>query len=332
MNAFLFINKSLVGSSNGNNARLNLFKKFCPRREIDVLWGILAFFAKGRFDATASDLRWRLTASLFSYQTGVLGQIVTGASAKHTLPPNDVQLKHCAEELHNFATLLGSGSMDPLPGDNGILAKLLYRSVTLHSQRHRKHITSKISTFLTVPSRKDSKLAFKVWQESDISHLILGSTPLKEPLSRRLLNELVDLDGPGESQFTLTSSSEVLNNTLLLLKEWSARMPNKKARWSRLGDTLSSFVNKLLKDAADMASTEGTRAPSSDIDDAFAKFFSNNVSSYNDDSEGSLSGASLCEAAVLVVTIVLQGRAKFQAERDHNFPLQFDSHFCEKVR
>ena len=319
-----------LGSSSKANSRIFKFKKFIPRIEIDALWGLMAWFARSCSSNTTLDLRWRFTASLFTFKTGSLGQIISGNSDIHFLPPSANQIRCCAEELLKLTLLLESGAMDPLPADDGILVKILEKSVALYSQRQSEQMTSQVSNLSNTISRKDIKIVFKAWQESDLSH-IMGEKNLAEPLSVLFLRDLFELKHPSESSFfSLVPSSEVLTNVLHLLHKWIIRMPNKKARWSRFGDTLLSYVNRTLKDAGSIA-PKIVISSDDDIGDVFAQCFSKNNAAPSGRSVESSRAASLCEALVYIVVLVRDRRAGLTSERDNTFPLQVNLQFCEMV-
>ena len=58
-------------------SRLLKFKKFIPRKEIEVIWSIMAYFSKGvkMVEVEKNDVyRWKLISLLFKSMTGVLSK------------------------------------------------------------------------------------------------------------------------------------------------------------------------------------------------------------------------------------------------------------------
>ncbi len=289
----------------------------------------MAWFAKKCLPESNSDLRWKFTASLFTFKTGSLGQVSWGGPSQDILPPSANQLSCCAKEMLNLASLLGSGAMDPMPTDDGIIVRIIEKAIMLDSQRHFEQTTLHLESFSNGISRRDAKLVTRAWQESDLSYLVEDNN-ISEALSKTLLKDLLELE-TNSCFFSLMSSSDVLVKSLDLLDKWMARMPNKKARWSRFGDALLVFLDRALKYAVDMTTIKAPDFPSDnggDVGDEFETHLSNsNVASMG----LSLSTQSLCEAIVHIIVLVRCRRTTSKAERDDNFPLLINLRCCEMV-
>jgi len=265
--------------------------------------------------------------SQFTYVSGSLGQFPsTNAVAA---PPSDAQLQCCREEISNFSLLLRSGALDPMPNDDGMFLKLLLKCITLNADDPSALLVPKM--FKTI-SKHDRKIAFKAWQESDVSYFVDTGVSNSDPLSRRLLLELSESDMQSASLFSLVPNENV-SAVLHLLKDWLHRIPNKKARWSRLGDAFKGLVRKLSADASvQKTSRNKSDQKSNEIVDDFAQCFSKvgPISPGVDATDGTRQ-SSLCHSIVLVIVAVLASRSKRSIEIDSNFPLQIDLQVCEMV-
>ncbi len=268
--------------------------------------------------------------SLFVLNTGSLGQVTSGLGGAHTLPPSETQLTCCAEELSKLSSLLQSGAMDPLPNDDGVLIKILRKALALNSQRRYEKITSQLSMLSKTLIQKDSKLIFKAWRESDLSLVTNDAFRAAESLTALLHIDLLEMNHSHDSSFfSLGPSSEVLKSVINLFDEWNQRMPRKKARRSRFGDVLLSFVNTTLKDAESITSS---RRPATDnVGDDFAQHFAKSNANENHSKE-SFATSTLCEGLVYLFIFSQSGRTTTSAECDNSFPLQHSLQFCEKVR
>jgi hypothetical protein len=176
------------------------------------------------------------------------------------------------------------------------------------------------------PSKHDRKIAFKVWQESDLSYLVQRDNLKSDALSKRLLIDLAESNEQSSSLFSLVPD-ETLTVILHLLKDWLRRIPNTKARWSRLGDALNGLVSKLFADSQVRNVNKDSHAK---IDDDFAQCFSN-VNIASSEMMGGDRQLSRCHAIVLVIGTVLWSRSESGIEADPNFSLRIDLRLCEKV-
>ena len=171
-------------------------------------------------------IRWRLIVSQFTYATGSLGQFPSTNDV--AAPPSDAQLQCCREEIHRFSLLLRSGALDPMPNDDGMFLKLLLKCITLNADDPSALSLPKM--FIKTISKHDRKIAFKAWQESDVSYFVDTGVSNSDPLSRRLLLELSESDSQSSSLYSLVPNENV-SAVLHLLKDWLHRIPNKRARW-----------------------------------------------------------------------------------------------------
>lgn len=196
-----------------------------------------------------------MLSSLILSQGGVLGiqkqQLDKDKQSRVKLIPSENHLKRCATEIRFFCTLLSSGTTDPLCEDS-LLVKLIQKTITLDIDQYRNNITRLRYNSVRKVAKRDVKLVFELWNETDLSDTPSSFNNL---LARRLFTDLISyspMKEKNESMLTLSSSSEILRSSLLLISSWITRFPNKKARWSRLLDYISTLVDIFTKNADKM--------------------------------------------------------------------------------
>lgn len=308
-------------------SRLSLMKKHCPRREINAIWGMFAWFSRRSTSPNVNTtVRWRLLSSLFTYPAGSLSHY---AGATHPFPPSPSQLKCLQDEFKRVEILLRSGGMEPLPNDDGILGGVLFRALLLYGESEHCIDVRKVRK---PTSQRDSRLAFDVWKESDVSYLIGKQSDSLNFVSRRLLTECFGLTNDDSSQFSLSLSDEsTLCTVLNFLKEWLNRITKKKARWSRLGDILAKVADKLLNFSSHVKadSDQLRNDQKGGIDAAFSSVFSNVGADTTDDGVGLK--CVLTNAIAHMFVLVIDSLSKSGIEVETNFPIKLDLSFCTKV-
>ena len=180
--------------------RLVSLGKIFPRREIESLWGLLAFCAAGasKCDSTLM-VRWKLVSSLFTFKTGVLAK-----PRDDSLHASEQQIDRCAQEIRYFGDLLQSHAMCPLPDDNSILIKLLQRGISLDVRSASLEKRWSRNKDMRCPTnRKDSKLVHRSWLESE--HMFKHTS--ERYLAEHLLADYNLEKSHGGSIFSLSSSS-----------------------------------------------------------------------------------------------------------------------------
>jgi len=240
--------------------RMSQFDRTYPRSEINALWSILDFFGVANRDNVRSgtNSRWRLLSYLLLSQGGVLGiqklRLDKDKQSRQKSIPSGNHIKRCAKEIRCFCTLLSSRNMDPLCEDSFVV-KLIRKAITLDIDKYRNSITRLCSNSVwKVVKREDVKLVFELWNETDLSDTPSSSDSL---LARRLFAELISYsplqeNEENESMFTLSSNSDILRSSQLLISSWIASFPKKKARWSRLLDSISTLSDGFAKNAQRM--------------------------------------------------------------------------------
>jgi hypothetical protein len=206
--------------------------------------------------------------------------------------------------------------MEPLPYDDGILGSILFRAILLYGESENSLDIRKISE---PTSQRDSGLAYDVWKESDISSVLGKDLASLSFVSCRLFTEYTELTSHGTS-FTV----------LKFLKGWLDRITKKKARWSRLGDTISKVADKLLSSSSNikMDTDQLPNEQSGDIDAVFSSVFSKEVEDPTDEKSR---GIAISNATVHMYVLVLKSLSKNGVEVEANFPVKLDLGFCKKV-
>jgi hypothetical protein len=222
--------------------------------------------------------------------------------------------------------------MEPLPNDDGILGGVLFRALLLYGES--EHCTD-VRKVRKPTSQRDSRLAFDVWKESDISYLIGKQSAPLNFVSRRLLTECFGLTNDDSSQFSLSLSDEsTLCTVLNFLQEWLNRITKKKARWSRLGDILAKVADKLLNFSSHVKadSDQLRNDQKGGIEAAFSSVFSNvGADTTDDDSDGVGLKCVLTNAIAHMFVLVIESLSKSGIEVETNFPIKLDLSFCTKV-
>jgi len=159
--------------------RLGGLKKNIPRRDIDVLWVILATFAYQPPFPPRSSIRWHLldlcffgsSTSVFNSgnnQISLLGG-GTKTNASPSPPPSIQEVICCCNEHQYLRDLLNTGAIVPLLQNNSFLLKLLKASINLHVNslsgdgisQHRYYIS-------TNAKDEDARSACMLWKFTDL--------------------------------------------------------------------------------------------------------------------------------------------------------------------
>ena len=220
-------------------SRLRSFGKAIPRKEIKTLWSLLAFFAGSRSNGVESKISWKLVLSLFTFQSGVLGR----NNAEDDVPPSPSHNLRCANEIRYLTYLMDSKSLDPMPSDDSSLIKIIDRAINMDLASILDERWTQNDILAQKIKKKDARLVDRCWRESDVSTKLSSESCL----ATLLLADFNNRTDEGISIFQLTCPSPILQNCLYLLSSWIIRIPDKKARWNRLQESLSRLLKNLVQ-------------------------------------------------------------------------------------
>jgi len=220
-------------------------------------------------------------------------------------------MDQCIQELSDFRILLSSGTMNPLPTDNGLLTKLVERSIAIEVD-HVRHA----DVFVNLPWRdkvfvKDHlNLVLSSWQEFDVASLLNAPTPASvNGLTHSLKGDITCWpSGSGHhSVFSLSSHSSIIKLTCDLVGIWIRNHPDKKARWFRLRDSISALVSSLLGNSETiLPQVERMQEPEDIFADAFG---TPRASSAIESVSNALASAISREAAASILIVSANARA-----------------------
>ena len=262
------------------------FKAAIPRREIDAIWFLLAFCA----DAPAaidcdvsSDDRWRLIASLFFSDAGVLSKVV-GDDAVN-LPPSEEHMKSCQSEIGRLRTLITTTTLNPLPSADGIMNKLVQGCLHLQAQECIHSTESGKRGTMCGLDEIDRTLLLRMWS---ITHFLL-KRDTRASLDADTFTAIMERDDFGEHNNDLRvfglmtgtlSMSELSGGCTSLFWAWVQQAPKKKARLCRLMNSVNQLVSDCIYKASELeqANVRSKREvlnKSSTFEEAFAPKLSN---------------------------------------------------------
>lgn len=272
--------------------RFRCFKAAIPRHEIETIWILFAFCA----DAPAVDCdvvngdRWRLIASLFFSDAGVLSKgAMEPVGSDAVTPPSKEHMKSCLLEIGYLSTLVTTTTLNPLPSSDSILTKLVQKCLHLQALEHMYSFESVNTDPMRGLDTMDRAQLSRLWS---INHLLLNHDA-RGAMDANSFATVAERDYFGEHMndmrvagfMTGALSTSALSGALVtLIWAWVRQVPKKKARLFRLVESL----NKLVSDCIDKASeleqgnvdgAEGVNANST-FGEAFAPTLLTNGSSY----------------------------------------------------
>lgn len=232
------------------SVRFDSFNKMIPRCETETLWLLLAFCAEAPAkSANTSKYRWRLLASLFGSTAGVLSKEYFDALAKkepRLLPEKD-HIKQCRLEMIRFGILVSSSALNPLPDSDNFLAKLVQKCLILQIHECRYSDDEGRLEMLCDLDSTDRARITQTWKASHV----LDDGRAKRCSGRDLDGSRTQCNGCIVGRMTgLQSMSPMLQSCLDLSFAWIQQTPKKKARRSRLTQSLQNLIN----DCVDCAS------------------------------------------------------------------------------
>ena len=326
---------SLILSALGKS-RFGQFRKGLPRREIEAIWAVLAFFAviSGDIKEVATSVRWKLLSSLFFYQTGVLGSVADNTSVSHI--PSDTQINRCIVEIEQLKALVLSRALHPLPSDSTFVMKIVEKAINLEAESSRFKSAFE-EMYHSEMKKYDVRFIYEVWEESNLwgNHF---SQEKNESIVEILMKQS-EFDDSFEkgSVFTLSPLTLLTTLSISLIEVWIAAHPNKKARWARLEDSLSSLLTKLSARSKSLALTlrneSKIRNGITDESETFANSFSNVTPRQEVNNSSSL--IAYRETTAMVIIGILRARSKYERDNNIVIPLpsgNYDIEVCKQVR
>jgi hypothetical protein len=266
------------------------FKTAIPRREIETIWFLFAFCADApAIDCDVSnDDRWRLIASLFFSDAGVLSKDaldMVGNDAVN-LPPSEEHINSCQSEIGRLRTLITTTKLNPLPSADGILNKLVQGCLHLQAQEYIHSTESVNRGTMCGLDEMDRARLLRMWS---ITHLLL-KRDTRAALDADTFMAIVERDDFGEhindvrvsGLMTGTLSMSALSGGCAsLFWAWVLQAPKKKARLCRLMNSMNKLVSDCIKKASELeqANVRGTGEvlnTNSTFEEAFAPTLSNN--------------------------------------------------------
>ena len=211
---------------------------------------LLGFAAETPTEKTSmSKYRWRLLTTLFIGTTGVLSKEYFDASSNgetKLLPGKDL-ITQCRAEMNRFSVLVSSSALNPLPDSDSFLTKLVQKCLLVQVHEYLYHSDEHREDSLGVYDAADRNRLSQTWKAS---HLLGQNMPEvgngrgtdipREGSSNHILGRMTGLQ----------PISALLESCVILSMAWIRQTPKKKARRSRLSQSL----HNLIKDCIDCAS------------------------------------------------------------------------------
>ena len=249
--------------------------------EVNALWGILAYVGGANSSSAATTLpRWQLISRIFS--CGVLAGEKFQINSKEWLPPSEAQLVACRKEIGYFTGLLAQGTLDALHTSDGVVTKLIRRSLELQSDVYFGNERARARYYPMLSNEKSTqKIISRLWKASHplfflpkdgednpiVEYQACDSFALPSDF------ESADQDHP-RLKTLFAPTSDMLTGTLKLLCTWIPRIPAKKARQNRLGKSLQNLQKELLDLAKEAEAISMESAREAVSEDSFAAAFS----------------------------------------------------------
>lgn len=254
--------------------RFQSFKKVIPRSEIETMWLLLAFSAEPTpIHSDGSKYRWRLIASLFGNDAGVLSKEYFESMNKDEskLPPAKDHVQLCQEELSRFGALLSSTALNPLPDSDTFLTKMFQKSLLLQSHAYQYSSDDDRRILFCDLDDADRTLITRTWRETGIH----GDTVATALLEENCGNLWVKIEG---RMTNLNSMSPLLQSCINLSMIWVQQVPSKKARQARLTQAFSKLIADCIDSAASLEAAGAGGGGGSGAASTFAEAFAAPVS------------------------------------------------------
>jgi hypothetical protein len=272
--------------------RFRCFKTAIPRREIETIWILFAFCADAptvECDVSNSD-RWRLIASLFFSDAGVLSKDAMEPVGNDAVtPPSKEHIKSCLLEIGYLRTLITTTTLNPLPSSDGILIKLVQKCLHLQAQEYMYSFESVNPDTMRGLDAMDRARLSHMWS---MTHLLLNHDA-RAAMDANSFATIVERDDFGErindmrvsGLMTGALSTSALSGVSVLVSliwAWVRQVPKKKARLFRLVESLNKLVSDCIDKASELeqATVHGAGGvdANSTFEEAFAPTVSNNGS------------------------------------------------------
>jgi len=262
--------------------RYQSFKKSIPRCEIETLWLLLGFCADAPvLAADGPKYRWQLIASLFGNDTGVLSKdYFESRSTEETnkLPPDKDHVTQCQEEMMRFAVLVSSTALNPLPDSDSFLMKMVQKCLLLQAHEYRFSSCAGTSEVLCNLDVTDRTRLSQTWKAS---HLMKSNA-----VNALQFTCHAEQNGDGRTTGRMTSLlslSSLVECCVNLSMTWIQQVPKKKARRSRLIQSLQKLVLDCVDSATKLEEStrqDGQAVSGPTFEEAFAVQTSNTGSLY----------------------------------------------------
>lgn len=260
--------------------RFKLFKGALPRCEIEAVWSLFAYFAGtrslGQHDAGQ---RWRLVLALLFSRAGVFGSEalrVASDASEPVLAPSRDHLNCCEIEIDYLAAILSVGAMDPLPPTDGLLVKLVENAFALQADEFMYNSRARELLFPPIPTKHDSRSIARLWDETNLQ------TPFAAMSIEEASFSFSEAEQPGKVA-SLLPASGILRRCVSLFMLWLQRIPEKKARWSRLNEKILELISK-LENKARLIEQKRVATETDKVRDSFEDAFSTSAGTVSKES------------------------------------------------
>jgi hypothetical protein len=261
--------------------RFQCYKKAIPRREIETLSFLLAFCA----GAPAAVIdgpkhRWRLLASLFGNTAGVLSAEYFEPTSIEGIksPPGKDHITKCEVELDRFRVLVSSETLNPLPDSDSFLTKLIQKCLLLLTDEFRYSLNDVSRGKLFDFDATDCARFWLIWKATQLLNFnSSGAVLFRTSVDPDQRNTECGDRKPGSNTGWLPVCS-LLESCVNLSVAWIEQVPNKKARRSRLTQSLRKLVLDCIERASKLEASNASNAQAasaSTFEEAFAVKTSN---------------------------------------------------------
>lgn len=211
---------------------------------------LLGFTAETPTEQTSvSKYRWRLLTTLFIGTAGVLSKEYFDASSNDEtkLLPGEDHITQCRAEMSRFCVLVSSSALNPLPDSDSFLTKLVQKCLLLQAHEYLYSSDERGEELLGLYDAADRNRLSRTWKAT---HLLGQNTPEVGNGHGNSIPEGGSNDHTMGRMTGLQPISALLESCVKLSMAWIRQTPKKKARRSRLAQSLHS----LIKDCIDCAS------------------------------------------------------------------------------
>ena len=305
-------------------------KHTLPRREIDTIWGILAFFGHGTPVLSVQKYCWAVIQKLFFSGAGVFSGAIssiesvelaveTNYKSQHShnyAGPSRAHMEAIRRDIDRLRTLVSSGALGIIPDmkKSGLLIKILRASFILQLESYWFNETSCSEIFPPVPNKTDMSIVSRLWDSTDLQ---LESETC-QAIDTSFLTAIASLPTASSAScrpifaLTLSPSSALIRCCAGLVETWVIKSPDKKPRWIRLKKDLCALISDVEAGAKWIksnikATPPGPTSSGGNFEADFARAF---PSASNDApiSQFSVAAAFLKEgAATLLLSLELTG-------------------------